>query len=52
MRDNEYWAEQSPQISDITLRCVVCGSPRGGISPVDGLFYCVEHMPDDVVVLA
>jgi len=44
MRDNEYWAEQSRHISPMTIRCIVCGSPRGGFAS-DGNFYCTEHMP-------
>ena len=40
---NNYWAEQSPHMGRQTLRCVVCGSPRGGFA-ADGNFYCVDHM--------
>jgi len=43
---NHYYAEYSPHIGNETLRCVVCGSPRGGMC-FDGYFYCIDHMPKE-----
>ena len=48
---NCYQASYSRQISDKTLRCVICGSPRGGFAP-DGNFYCTSHMMPGEEVLS
>lgn len=42
---NKYYASQSKHISNMTLRCVVCGSPYGGVASDDN-FYCWRHMPE------
>jgi len=48
---NCYTASQSGKIGAGTLRCCICGSPRGGFAS-DGNFYCTTHMHPGEKILA